>query len=132
MTLIKKIKKEESKYEVVDLVTISKYTNNFGKDYTRNWSKGVLVIKKVKNNVPWTYLISDLNGKGTIGTLYKRELQKANQAELRLGKVIKRKGDKRYVKWKDYNNFFNSWIDRKTSLHKLVIFPNHFFVAKTK
>ena len=43
----------------------------------------------------------------------KKELQKTNQKDFRIEKVIKRKGDKLYVKWKGYNNLFNSWIDKK-------------------
>ena len=43
----------------------------------------------------------------------KKELQKTNQKEYRIEKVIKRKGNKLYVKWKGYNNSFNSWIDKK-------------------
>ena len=38
---------------------------------------------------------------------------KRNQREYKIEKVIKRKGDKLYVKWKGYNNSFNSWIDKK-------------------
>ena len=44
---------------------------------------------------------------------YGKELQKTNQKEFRVEKVIKRKGDKLYVKWKGNNNYFNSWIDKK-------------------
>ena len=43
----------------------------------------------------------------------KKELQKINQKEFRIEKIIKRKGDKLYVKWKGYDNSFNSWIDKK-------------------
>ena len=71
------------------------------------------MIKKVKNTVPWTYVISDFNVEEFIETFYEKELQKANQKEFRVEKVIKRKGDKLYVKWKDYDNYFNSWIDKK-------------------
>ena len=71
------------------------------------------VIKRVKNTVPWTYVINDLNGKEIIGTFYEKELQKTNQQEFRIEKVLKRKGDKLYVKWKGYDNLFNSWIDEK-------------------
>ena len=46
-------------------------------------------------------------------TFYEKELQKTNQEEFRIEKVLKRKGDKLYVKWKGYNNSFNSWIDKK-------------------
>ena len=52
-------------------------------------------------------------GKEIVGTLYERELQKTNQKEFRVEKVIKRKGDKLYVKWKAYYSSFNSWIDKK-------------------
>ena len=48
-----------------------------------------------------------------IGTFYEKELQKTNQKEFRIEKVIKRKGDKLYIKWKDYNNSFNSLVDKK-------------------
>ena len=71
------------------------------------------MIKKVKNTVPWTYVISHLNGEKVIGTFYEKELQKANQEEFRMEKVIKKKGDKLYVKWKGYDNSFNSWFDKK-------------------
>ena len=49
-----------------------------------------------------------LNGEEIIGTLYEKELRKANQEEFRIKKVIKKKGNKLYVKWKGYDNSFNS------------------------
>ena len=57
------------------------------------------MIKKAKNTA-----ISDLNRVEIVGTLYEKELQKTNEKEFRVEKVIKRKGDKLYV---------NSWIDKK-------------------
>ena len=56
-----------------------------------NWSEEVFVIKKVKNTVPWTYVIDDLNGEEVIGTFYEKELPKTNQEEFRTEKekVIK-------------------------------------------
>ena len=56
------------------------------------------MIKKVKNIVPWTYVVNDLNEEEIVGTFYEQ--------------IPKRKGDK-YVKWKGYNKWFNSWIDKK-------------------
>ena len=108
----KEINNKDPKFKVGDRVSISKYKNTFAKGYTPNWSEEVFVIKKVKNTVSWTYAINDLNGEEIIGTFYKKELQKTNQEEFRIEKVIKRKGDKIYVKWKGYDNSFNSWIDK--------------------
>ena len=77
------------------------------------WSEKVFVVNEVKNTVPWTYIINDLNGEKVIGTFYEKELQKTNQQEFRIEKVLRRKGDKLYVKWKDCDNSFNGWIDKK-------------------
>ena len=59
------------------------------------------------------YVINDLNGEEIIGTFYEKELQQTNQQEFRIEKIIKKKGGKLYVKWKRYDNSFNSWIDKK-------------------
>ena len=80
-----------------------------------NWSE-VFVISKIKNTVPSTYVINDLNGEEIIGTFYEKELQKTNQKEFGIEKVLRKKNDKLYVKWKGYNNSFNSWIDKKDFL----------------
>ena len=66
------------------------------------------IISKIKTTVSWTYVISDLNGEEIAGRSYKKQLQKTNQKEFRIEKVIKRKGDKLYVNWKGYDNSFNS------------------------
>ena len=76
-----------------------------------NWSEEMFIIKKIKSTVPWTYVINDLNGEEIIGTFYENELQKTDQKELRIEKVLKNKGDKLYVKLKGYHNSFNGWID---------------------
>ena len=71
------------------------------------------MIKEAKNTVPWTYVISDLNGEEIIGTFYEKELQKTKQNEFRIEKVIKKKGNKLYVKWRRYDNSFNNCVDKK-------------------
>ena len=71
------------------------------------------MIKEIKNTVPWTYVINDLNGQEIIGTFYEKELQKIDQQDFRIEKVIKKKGDKLYVKWKGYGSTFNSCIVKK-------------------
>ena len=55
--------------------------------------------------MPWTCFISDLDGEEIVETFYEKES--------RIKKVIKKKGDKVHVKWKGYNNLFDSWIDKK-------------------
>ena len=109
----KEVNDNDLKFKVGDHVRISKYKNIFAKGYSPNWSEEVFVIKKIKNTVPWTYVIDDLNDEEITGTFYEKELQKIDQKEFRIEKVIKKKGDKLYVKWKGYDNSFNSWIDKK-------------------
>ena len=64
------------KFKVDDRVRISKYKNIFAKGYTQNWSEEVFVVSKIKNTVPWTYVVSDLNGELITGSFYEKELQK--------------------------------------------------------
>ena len=104
---------KDPKFKVGDHVRISKHKNIFAKGYTPNWSEEVFIVNKIKNTVPWTYAISDLNGEEITGSFYEKELQKTNQEKFRIEKVLKRKGDKLYVKWKGYDSRFNSWTDKK-------------------
>ena len=71
------------------------------------------MIKKVKNIVPWTYVTRERKGEEIVRTVYEKELEKTNQTEFRTEKVIKIKLGKLYIKWNRYDNFFNSWIDKK-------------------
>ena len=105
--------KKDPKFKVGDYVRIEKYKNIFAKRYTPNCSEEVFVVSKIKNTVLWTYLISDLNGEEITGSLQGKEVQKASQEKFRIEKVLKRKGDELYVKWKGYDNSFNSFVDKK-------------------
>ena len=72
------------------------------------------MIKKVRNTVPWIYVISNLKGEEIVGTFYEKELQKTNQKEFRDEKVTKRKSIcKVYVKWKGNDSSLKSWIDKE-------------------
>ena len=104
---------KDPKFKACDYVRISKYKNTFAKGYTQNWSEEAFVVSKNKNTVPWTYAISDLIGEPITGSFYEKELQKTNQEKFWIEKVLKRKGDKLYVKWKGYNNSFYSLINKK-------------------
>ena len=78
--------------------------------------KKFLLLQKFKKTVLWTYVISNIKGEEIVGTSYEEELQKTNQKKFRFEKVIKRKGDKLYVKWKGYESSFNNWIDKKDTV----------------
>ena len=104
---------EDPKFKAGDHVRISKFKDIFAKGYKPNWSEEVFIVKKIKITAPWTYEINDLHGEEIIGSFYEKELQKTNQKEFGIEKVIKKKADKLYVKWKGYDNSFNSWIHEK-------------------
>ena len=111
---IKEVNDKDSKFKVGDHVRISKYKNIFAKGYSPNWSGEVFVIKEVKNTIPWTYVITDLSGEEIIGTFYeKKKILKTNQQGFRIEKVVKRKRNKLYAKWKGYDHSFNIRIDKK-------------------
>ena len=108
----KQVNDKDPKFKVGDHVRISKYKNIFAKGYTPNWSEENIVITEIKNTVPWTYVTGYANGEEIIETFYEKELQKINQQEFIIKKVIKKKGRKLYVKWKGYDNSLNNWIDK--------------------
>ena len=109
----KEVNDNDPKFKAGDHVRISKYKNIFAKGYTPNWSEEVFVFKEIKNTVPWTYVINDLNGEEITRTFYEKERQKTNQQEFRIEKVIKIKGNKLHVNCKNYDNLLNGWICKK-------------------
>ena len=107
INISKNVNDKDPKFKVGDQVRITKYKNIFAKGYTPNWSEEIFVIKNVKNTVPWSYVINDLNGE---------EFKKANQQEFRIEKVNKKKANKLYVKWKGYDSSANNWTDKEDLL----------------
>ena len=71
----KEINNKNSKFKDGDIARISKYKNIFAKGYTQNWSEEVFVIEKVKDTVPWTYIIRDLKGEEIVRPFYEKELK---------------------------------------------------------
>ena len=67
----KEVNDKDPKFKVGDHVR--KYKNIFAKGYTPNWTEEIFVIREIKNTVPWTYFIDDLNGEEIIGTFYKKK-----------------------------------------------------------
>ena len=85
------LNKKDPQFKVGGHVRISKYKNIFAKAYTANWSEEVFVNSKIKNAVPWTCVINDLNGEEITGSFYEKELQKTSQKEFRIEKVLKKR-----------------------------------------
>ena len=104
---------KKPKFKEGDHVRISKYRSAFAKGYTPNWGTEVFKIVKVQNTVPRTYLLQDYKGDSIQGGFYQQELQKVNLPNAYLvEKVLRRKGDKCYVKWLGFDNRHNSWINK--------------------
>ena len=80
--------KKEPRFRVGDRVRISKYKKIFANEYSQNWSEEVFVVSKIKNTVPWTYAISDLNGEPIARSFYEKEFQKTSQEKFIIEKVI--------------------------------------------
>ena len=79
--------KEYPKFKIGDDVRIWNYKNFFANAHVSNWSEDVFVIKNVKNTVPRTYVISDLNGGEIVATFCEKDLQKTNQKELKRNSI---------------------------------------------
>ena len=70
INIAKEVNDKDPKFKVGDHVRMSKYKKIFAKSYIPNWSEEIFVIKRLKNTVPWTYVINDLNGAEIIGTFF--------------------------------------------------------------
>ena len=67
---------KDPKFKVGDRVRISKLEKIFAKGYTQNCSEEVFIIRKTKNTVPWTYVISGLNDEPIDGSFYENNCKK--------------------------------------------------------
>ena len=104
--------KKPSKFKIGDRVRISLEKNIFEKSYETNWTEEIFEIYDIKySNVPYYYL-KDLNNEKLDGTFYEQELQKTKQDLYTIEKILKTNKDKIYVKWRGYDNSFNSWINK--------------------
>ena len=99
LILMKKIQN----FKLVIMQEFSNTTVFLLKDILQIGQKTFL-LEKIKNTLPWIEVV---------GTFYKKEIQKATQEKFRIEKVIQKKENKLYVKWKGYDNSFNSYIDKK-------------------
>ena len=106
--------KKLGKFKVGDRVRLSLEKNIFEKSYETNWTQEIFVIYDIKySNVPYYYL-KDLNNEKLQGTFYEQELQKTKQDLYTIEKILKTNKDRILVKWRGYDNSFNSWINKNT------------------
>lgn len=109
--------KGKSKFKVGDAVRISKYKGTFDKGYTHNWSCEIFKIYKVKVTDPVTYLLEDMKGLPILGGFYEQELQRVKYEDIYLvERVLRRRGNKVFVKWLGLPISENSWISKKNAL----------------
>lgn len=112
--------KRKTKFKLGDYVRISKYKHVFSKGYTPNWTTEVFKIRKVQETNPTTYLLIDSQGVVIEGSFYNEELQKVGDPKLFLvERIIRKKGNKVFVKWLGFDSSHNSWIEfiRKCNIY---------------
>ena len=108
----KEINNKDRKFKVDDHVRISKYNNIFTKGHMPNWPEEIL-LRKLKILCHGHILLMILMVKKLLVHFMKMYYKTLSKKEFRIEKLLKKKGDKLYVKWKSYDNSFNSWIDKK-------------------
>ena len=109
-----KITDKKQKFSIDDKVRVSLLKNTFEKGYTSNWSEEIFIIYDIKSPNVHSYHLKDLNGNKIDGTFYQEELLKTDIKDNDLyiiEKIIKKFGNKYLVKWKGYDNSFNSYVN---------------------
>lgn len=107
----------QPKYRIGQVVRISKEKAVFEKGYTPNWSTELFKIRKIKMSMPVVYELEDMYGEEIKGYFYTEELLPAKYEDVYLiEKIIKRKGNKIYVKWLGFDAKHNSWINESNKL----------------
>ena len=99
-------------YTEGDYVRISKQKTVFDKGYTPNWSTEIFRVARVRLTNPSTFLLEDYRGRPVKGGFYAQELQRVSYPDVYLvEKVLRKRGNKAYVKWLGFDNSHNSWIE---------------------
>lgn len=105
--------KDKPKFKVNDVVRISKLKHIFEKGYTPNWGTEIFWITKVFPSEPYTYYLKDYKNEDIAGAFYEEELQKCRYPDVYLiEKIIKKQGDKLFVKWLGFDDSHNQWISK--------------------
>ncbi|XP_066602694.1 uncharacterized protein [Prorops nasuta] len=105
------------KFKVGDFVRLSKYKMLFEKGYTPNWTTEVFKVKVIQKTNPVSYLLQDLSNNDIKRAFYEQELSKVKDKNVYLvEKILRKKGDKVFVKWLGFDKSHNSWIDKDNVL----------------
>lgn len=108
------VQSTKAKFKIGDIVRISKYKGVFDKGYTPNWSTELFTIIKINDTNPVTYQIQDQRKQNILGTFYEQELMKTKHPDCYLiEKVLKKRGNKLFVKWLGFVDSENSWVSKK-------------------
>ena len=116
---IKEVNDKDPKFRVGDHVRISKYKHIFAKGYTPNWPEEVIVIKNVKNTVPWTYVINDFNGEEIIDTFYEKRTKKDKSTRIQIKKKSLKEKEINYM-----SNAKDMIIHLIVGLIKMILYKN--------
>ena len=106
---------KKPKFSIGDKVRVSLLKNTFEKGYTSNWSEQIYFIYDIKSPNVHYYYLKDLNGNKVDGVFYEQELLKTNIKDNDLyiiEKIIKKIGNKHLVKWRGYDDSFNSYVNK--------------------
>ena len=110
-----KRKRKVGTLKVGDRVRLNKKVRSFKKSYLPGWTEEVFVVRQVNKGTIHTYKVEEWDGTPLEGTFYEQDLQKVNVADndiFRIEKIVKRKGKKILVQWKNWPNKYNSWIEK--------------------
>ena len=104
---------KKTKFLIGDKVRVSLLKNTFEKSYTSNWSQEIFIIDDIKTSNVHYYFLKDLQGEKIDGMFYEQELLKTKQNELYIiEKIIKKVGNRYLIKWKNYPDKFNSYVNQ--------------------
>lgn len=108
--------KKKPRFGVGDAVRISKFKSQFRKGYLPSWSTELFKITEVRRDDPPTFLLEDDSGDPVRGCFYAEELSKIDDRLKNVylvEKVLKRSGDRIYVRWLGFDSSRDSWINKK-------------------
>ncbi|XP_071653187.1 uncharacterized protein [Temnothorax longispinosus] len=106
-----------ARFRVDDPVRVRKFKTIFEKGYTPNWTTEIFCIAKVQRTNPVTYLLKDVRGEAIAEGFYEHELLRVSNPDVYLvEKVLRKRGNRAYVKWLGMYSSHNAWIDKASVL----------------